>query len=118
MIADGTRPAVLCRELLAALAASDGKRRRRNRDTTPDAIGLAMKRALLEEAIAADPAPEDFEGWLFEQCLAAGTGNGGLRAVAMSILDEWRFAADVAEFRAWLAAGAPSDDAIMPEAKT
>jgi len=38
---DALRPAVVCGQLLAALAASDGRRRRRKRDTTPDAIGLA-----------------------------------------------------------------------------
>src|SRR5690606_22702639 len=42
------RPADFCRGLLAALDASEGRRRRRKRDTTPDAIGLAIKRELLE----------------------------------------------------------------------
>src|SRR5438132_12968000 len=45
------RPAVVCRELLAALDASEGRRRRRKRDTTPDAIGLTIKRDLLERAV-------------------------------------------------------------------
>jgi hypothetical protein len=112
---DQLRPAQLCRELLAALAASEGRRRKRKRNTTPDAIGLNIKRTLLEAAIAADPDADQFEGWLFEQCLNAGTANGGLQAIAISVLDEWRFAADVREFRFWLAEGAPSDDAIMPE---
>ena len=74
-----------------------------------------MKRRLCEQAMTADPDPPDFEGWLFERCLAEGPGNGGLRAVALSILEEWRFAADVDAFRAWLAAGAPSDDAMPLE---
>src|SRR2546422_5226163 len=38
------RPGEICRELLAALDASEGRRRRRKRDTTPDAIGLTIKR--------------------------------------------------------------------------
>lgn len=109
------RPADFCGEVMAALEASDGRRRRRKRDTTPDAIGLGMKRRLLEEAIAADPEPEDFESWLFERCLAEGDGNGPLRAVALSLLEEWRFSADLDGFREWLAAGAPSDDALPVE---
>ncbi len=104
-------PAEFCRELIAALEASEGRRRRRRRDTTPDAIGLAMKRALLEEAIAEAPEAGEFERWLFERVLAAGNGSGGVRAVAYSILEEWRFTAEVDAFRDWLAAGAPSDDA-------
>ena len=68
------RPAAVCRELLAALEASEGRRRRRKRDTTPDAIGLAIKLDLLQRAIAADPDPDQFEAWLQEQCIAAGPG--------------------------------------------
>jgi hypothetical protein len=107
----GTRPRDVCRELLAALDGSEGRRKRRQRDTTPDAIGLAIKRGLLERAIAADPAPEDFEVWLQEQCLAAGGSEGGVRAMALSIFEEWRLAHEAASFRDWLARGAPSDDA-------
>jgi len=106
-----TRPSEVCRELLAALEASEGRRQRRKRDTTPDAIGLAIKRGLLEQAVAADPAPEEFEAWLQEQCFAAGPGEGGVRAMALSIFEEWRLAHDADSFRAWLARGAPSDDA-------
>ena len=47
----GARPAEVCRELLAALEASEGRRQRRKRDTTPDAIGLAIKLDLLQRAI-------------------------------------------------------------------
>lgn len=106
------RPAEFCRDMLATIDASEGRRRRRKRNTTPDAIGLEMKRALLEDAITADPVPDQFESWLFQRCLAAGSGNGGLRAVALAVLEEWRFASQVDEFRDWLAAGAPSDDVI------
>ncbi len=114
---ENVRPAEFCREVMASLAASDGRRRRRNRNTTPDAIGLMLKRSLLEEAIAADPDPEAFEDWLFQRCLLEPAGNGGLRAVAISIFEEWRFAAEVDAFRDWLAAGAPSDDALPMERK-
>lgn len=111
--ASTVRPVDLCRELLAALAASEGRRRKRRRDTTPDAIGLGIKRALLADAIAADPAPEAFEGWLLQRCLAAAddASVGAVRAMAIEILAEWRLVAADPAFRTWLGRGAPSDDA-------
>ncbi|HYK82727.1 MAG TPA: hypothetical protein VEU55_06240 [Gemmatimonadales bacterium] len=105
------RPRDLCRELLAALEGSEGRRRRRKRDTTPDAIGLAIKQELLERAVAADPEPVAFEIWLEEQCRAAGGAEGGVRAMALEIFEEWRLAHEADSFREWLARGAPSDDA-------
>jgi hypothetical protein len=107
------RPSAVCRELLAAVEASEGRRKRRKRDTTPDVIGLAIKRDLLDRAVAADPDPDDFEAWLLEQCAAAGPAEGGMRAMALSIFEEWRLAlgAGGGSFRDWLAQGAPSDDA-------
>ena len=45
------RPADFCREMLATIDASEGRRRRRKRNTTPDAIGLELKRTLLEAAM-------------------------------------------------------------------
>jgi len=105
-----SRPRDVCCELLAALDASEGRRKRRKRDTTPDAIGLEVKRELLERAIAADPGPEAFEAWLLEQCRAVGGAEGGVRAMALSIFEEWRLAHDATSFREWLARGAPSDD--------
>lgn len=106
------RPAVFCRELLVALEASDGRRRRRKRDTSADAIGLEMKRTLIEEAIEADPDPEDFERWLLERSLNTGAGSGGVRAMALSIWDEWKLARTGDGYRDWLASGAPSDDRV------
>jgi hypothetical protein len=107
------RPADLCRELLTALEASEGRRRRRKRDTTPDAIGLGIKRALLERAISDDPGSDAFEGWLLERCLegAATVSVGAVRAMALEILAEWRLVAADPAFRAWLEQGAPSADA-------
>lgn len=105
------RPAAICRGLLAALDASEGRRRRRQRDTTPDVLGLAIKREILERAVREDPDPEAFEGWLLACSLAAErAGPGGTRAMALEILAEWRLAAASREFAAWLDAGAPSDD--------
>jgi hypothetical protein len=105
------RPADFCRQLLATLIASDGRRKRRKRDTTPDAIGIAIKRDLLERACQDDPAPEAFEGWLLQQCLAAHAGRGALHAMTLEVLHEWRLAAASPPFRDWLCQGAPSDDA-------
>src|SRR5207247_3610048 len=44
--------------------------------------------------------------------LAAGGSEGGVRAMALSIFEEWRLAHDADAFRDWLARGAPSDDAL------
>src|SRR5947208_17198109 len=105
------RPGEICRELLAALDASEGRRRRRKRDTTPDAIGMTMKRDLLERAVAADPDPDRFEQWLYEQCLAAGPSEGGVRAMALSIFEEWRLAQEATAFGHWRARRGPADRA-------
>lgn len=103
------RPAQVCGQLLATLDASEGRRRKRKRDTTPDAIGMAIKRRLLEDVVRDDPDPEALEGWLFERCTAA-AASGPLRAMAQSVLAEWRLAQASGAFRSWLAEGAPSDD--------
>jgi hypothetical protein len=107
------RPAEFCRGLLQALDASEGRRRRRQRDTTPDAIGLAIKRELLERAVADDPEPEAFEAWLVERCLAAAetVSTGAVRAMALDVFTEWRLVAVSPAFGDWLARGAPSEDA-------
>jgi hypothetical protein len=107
------RPAEFCCGLLRALEASEGRRRRRMRDTTADAIGLSLKRELLERAVADDPEPDAFEGWLVEQCLAAAetVSVGAARAIALDVFGEWRLATASPEFAGWLARGAPSEDA-------
>lgn len=103
------RPGEFARGSLQALEASEGRRRRRRRDQTPDALGLGLKRALLERAVAEDPEPEDFEGWLVEQSLAA-PSVGGARAMALEIFHEWRLTSLSPQFGAWLAGGAVSED--------
>ena len=105
------RPAHVCRQLLAALDASEGRRRRRKRDTTPDSIGLSIKRGLLEHTTRDDPDPNDFEGWLLQRCVSSPAGSGPARAMALEILAEWRLAQTSETFRHWLEQGAPSDDA-------
>jgi hypothetical protein len=105
------RPADFCRQLLAALDASEGRRKRRKRDTTPDAIGMTIKRHLLERAIQDNPEPEAFEPWLMERCQVVGGTSGPTLAMAQELFAEWRFAEASPAFREWLARGAPSDDA-------
>ena len=108
------RPADVCRQLLATLDASEGRRQRRKRNTTPDAIGLVMKRDLLVGAVQDDPEPAAFESWLLQRCQASGIADGLMRAMALEVFTEWRLAEASQPFQHWLAQGAPSDDALMP----
>jgi hypothetical protein len=105
------RPARVCSQLLAALDASEGRRRRRKRNTTPDSIGMAIKRTLLQETIRHDPDPDAYEGWLLGRCLTADAASGPIRAMAIDVLSDWRLAQTSVVFRSWLEQGAPSDDA-------
>jgi hypothetical protein len=107
------RPADVCRALLAALDASDGRRRKRKRDQTADAFGLAVKRHLLERAVADDPSPEAFEGWLlaYPASREAPELEGPSFAMARAVFEEWQLAHALGSFREWLEHGAPSADA-------
>jgi hypothetical protein len=108
------RPADVCRALLAALEASEGRRRQRKRDQTPDAFGLALKRDLLRQAVQDDPRPEAFEEWLLNYPLTCKARElvGPSFAMARAVFEEWRLAHASGEFRLWLEKGAPSDDAF------
>ena len=103
------RPSAVSARLLRAMDASEGRRRRRKRDTTPDAIGLELKREFLTEAVREDPAPEAFERWLLTRC-SGHPAPGAALAMARSILEEWQLALASPAFRDWLEAGAPSED--------
>jgi hypothetical protein len=107
------RPAEVCKALLAALEASDGRRRKRKRDQTPDSIGLSIKRELLEHVVQDDPNPEAFDEWLlnYPARYAGPESSGAVAAMARAVLEEWRLAHSLGEFRVWLEQGAPSDDA-------
>jgi len=107
------RPADVCKALLAALDAADGRRRKRKRDQTPDSIGLSIKRELLEHAVQDDPSPEAFDEWLlnYPTTHAEPESSGAVSAMARAVLDEWRLAHSLEDFRVWLERGAPSDDA-------
>ena len=103
-------PVEVCTGLLGALNASEGRRRRRSRNTTADSIGLAIERALLEEAVREQPSAEEFERWLQERCVAQGESDGAYRAMALLIWHEWKLASENADASAWLTTGARSDD--------
>jgi hypothetical protein len=107
------RPADVCRALLAALEAAEGRRKRRKRDQTPDTIGLAVKREVLERVVEDDPDPEMFEGWLltYAQKSEGKHSAGAVAAMARAVLEEWRLAHSMGDFKAWLDRGAPSEDA-------
>ena len=108
------RPADVCKALLAALEASEGRRRKRKRDQTPDAFGLGVKRALLQRAVEDDPQPDGFEEWLLNYPLSCKAELAGPAfAMARAVFDEWRLAHTLGEFRLWLELGAPSDDTTM-----
>ena len=107
------RPADVCRALLTALDASEGRRRKRKRDQTPDAIGLGVKRDLLLRVVEDDPPSDAFEGWLLNYPLTISAPElaGPAFAMARAVFEEWRLAHSLTEFRFWLERGAPSDDA-------
>lgn len=103
-------PAELCRGLLGALDASEGRRRRRSRNTTADSIGMEIQRALLEGAVSEAPDADDFERWLLERCMAEGEADGATRAMALFIWQQWQLASEAEAYREWITHGAPSDD--------
>ena len=107
------RPSDVCRALLAALDAADGRRRKRKRDQTADAFGLGIKRDLLQRAVDEDPPSDAFEEWLlnYPSTCAAPELTGPAFAMARAVFEEWRLAHTLGEFRLWLEQGAPSDDA-------
>ena len=65
---------------------------------------------MLEAAVAAEPDPADFAGWLLTQALDA-PASGPVLAICTQIMEEYRTASVDPDFERWLAAGAPSDDA-------
>ena len=103
------RPSEFSHQYLRTLDASEGRRKRRKRDTTPDSLGLQLKRELLERVVQDDPEPERFDAWLLEQTLNA-PASGPLRAMGVEISSDYRLAAQDPSFGQWLAQGAPSAD--------
>ncbi|HEY2986325.1 MAG TPA: hypothetical protein VGL11_01270 [Candidatus Binatia bacterium] len=119
-MAQSVRPRDICKALLAALDAAEGRRKRRKRDQTPDAIGLGIKRELLERAVEADPPPETFEQWLLDYPMTYSAPElaGATGAMARAVFDEWRLAHSLDDFKKWLDQGAPSEDVANPDEKS
>ena len=108
------RPADVCKALLVAPDASEGRRRSRKRDQTPDAFGLALKRTLLRQAVEQDPPAEAFEAWLLKYPSTCHPRAlvGPASAIARAVFEDWQIVHSISEFRTWLEQGAPSEDAI------
>jgi hypothetical protein len=79
---------------LFLLGSGDATPRQRARDQQADAAGLALKRRVLAEVVARDPDPDGLEAALLEIVDEVGPPSGPTRAVALSVLEEWRFAAN------------------------
>jgi hypothetical protein len=101
------RPAEYCRQAMQAIRVSEERRKRRKRDTGPDLTGMSIKRELIEKAIEADPAPEEFEAWLLQQVIKS-PASGPIRAMAIEIHADYENARAVQSFSGWLAEGAPT----------
>jgi hypothetical protein len=78
---------------LFLLGSGDAAPRQRARDQQADAAGLALKRRVLAEVVARDPEPDELEAALIEIVDEIGPPTGPTRAVALSVLEEWRFGA-------------------------
>lgn len=109
-IGDGSgplRPAEFARLARASIEVSEGRRRRRQRDTLADELGLELKLALLEAIEAADPEPEELEAFLLEYALRPERPSGPIRGVCTDLRAEWEIAQIAPAFAAWLREGAP-----------
>lgn len=100
-------PGDFCAQALEAIEVSEGRRKRRKRDTGPDVIGMDLKRELLRRGAEARPEPDQFEAWLMEQVFQA-DAPGPIRAMALEILADYQNACDYHSFSGWLAEGAPT----------
>jgi hypothetical protein len=78
---------------LFLLGSGEAAPRKRARDQQADAAGLELKRRVLAELVARDPAVDQFEAELLAIVDELGPPTGPTRAVATGILEEWRFAA-------------------------
>jgi hypothetical protein len=103
-------PALVCRALLQAMEGAEGQTRRRKRDQAPDRLGLASKRAILEQVVEDAPSSEAFEAWLLEQIERSET-PGATRAMCEEVFLEYQTALHEPAMAHWLRHGAPTDDA-------
>jgi hypothetical protein len=78
---------------LLLLGSGETAPRQRARDQQADAAGLDLKRRVLAEVVARDPPADQFEAELLAIVDEFGPPAGPTRAVALGLLEEWRFAA-------------------------
>ena len=73
----------------------------------------SVKRQLLESVVHEDPDPQSFEAWLLNYAESSHETlpSGAVVAMARAVLEEWRLAHCMENFKAWLDHGAPSADA-------
>src|SRR5262249_21743306 len=76
--------------------------RQRARDQQSDIHGNALKSSILNELVVLDPVPERLEATLEQIIEQLGPPTGPTRAVAVSILEEWRAACTSPTFVEWL----------------
>src|SRR5262245_15543043 len=91
---------------LLLLASGDLLPRQRARDQQSDLHGNALKSCVLNELIVLDPDPAQVEATLAQIVELLGPPTGPTRAVAVSVLEEWRAACASPEFVEWLLAQA------------
>src|SRR5262249_61488644 len=91
---------------LLLLASGDLLPRQRARDQQSDIHGNALKSSILNELIVLDPDPEQVEATLEQIVEQLGPPTGPTRAVAVSVLEEWRAACASPAFVEWLLAQA------------
>jgi len=94
---DPLRPADFA---LLLLSSGDVMPRQRARDQQADRAGLELKRQVLNALVAKDPETEEMEAALLAIVEEMGPPTGPTRAIALTLLDEWRMANATPE---WLA---------------
>src|SRR3954453_8956516 len=77
---------------LLLLGSGETAPRKRARDQQADAAGLELKRRVLAEVVARAPSADQFEAELLAIVDEFGPPAGPTRAIALGILEEWRFA--------------------------
>jgi hypothetical protein len=75
---------------LLLLASDDLLPRQRARDQQADRAGLDLMRRLLDRVAAIDPEPQEFESVLMQVAGELGTPAGPARAVAATVLEDWK----------------------------
>jgi hypothetical protein len=87
---------------LLLLASGDLLPRQRARDQQADRAGLELKRQILNRLAALDPEPADLEAALMRIVDESEPPAGPARAIALSVLEDWRAAAVTPELVAHL----------------